>query len=162
MVGTADNKRRHLTSARSLKAVIDFAVGSHMRAVALLLLVALLSFLPGFFSIPPIDRDEARFAQATKQMVESGDYIDIRFQDEVRYKKPVGIYWLQGAVVRAAEALGVPQARSTIWLYRIPSLLGAIGAVLLTYWTALALVSRRGAFLAGLMMATAVLLNVEA
>ena len=91
MVVTADNERRHLTSARSLKAVIDFAVGSHMRAVALLLLVALLSFLPGFFSIPPLDRDEARFAQATKQMVESGDYIDIRFQDEVRYKKPVGI-----------------------------------------------------------------------
>jgi len=26
-------------------------------------------FLPGFFTIPPIDRDEARFAQATKQMV---------------------------------------------------------------------------------------------
>jgi len=50
-----------------------------------LLVVALLGFLPGFFSIPPIDRDEARFAQATKQMVESGDYIDIHFQDEVRY-----------------------------------------------------------------------------
>ena len=68
-----------------------------------------MSFLPGFFNIPPIDRDEARFAQATKQMIESGDYIDIRFQDEVRYKKPVGIYWLQAGVVRAAEAVGVPR-----------------------------------------------------
>src|SRR3954468_20727704 len=162
MVGTADNKRRHLTSARSLKAVIDFAVGSHMRAVALLLLVALLSFLPGFFSIPPIDRDEARFAQATKQMVESGDYIDIRFQDEVRYKKPVGIYWLQSGVVKAARALGFEQALTTIWLYRIPSLLGAIGAVLLTYWAALAFVSRRGALLAAVMMAASILLGVEA
>ena len=36
-----------------------------------------------------------------------------------------------------------------IWLYRIPSLIGAIGAVLLTYWTALAFVTRRGAALAG-------------
>ena len=106
MVVTADNERRHLTSARSLKAIVDFSVGSHKRAVALLLLVALLSFLPGFFSIPPIDRDEARFAQATKQMVESGDYIDIRFQDEVRYKKPVGIYWLQAGAVNAASAAG--------------------------------------------------------
>src|SRR4051812_19371231 len=162
MIVTADNERRHLTSARSLKAVIDFAVGSHMRAVALLLLVALLSFLPGFFSIPPIDRDEARFAQATKQMVESGDFIDIRFQDEVRYKKPVGIYWLQAGVVRAGEALGIPNARTRIWLYRLPSLIGAIGAVLLTYWTALAFVPRRYAVLAGLMMAASVLLNVEA
>jgi len=161
MVVTADNERRHLTSARSLKAAIDFAVGSHMRAVALLLLVALLSFLPGFFSIPPIDRDEARFAQATKQMVESGDYIDIRFQDEVRYKKPVGIYWLQSGVVKAARALGFEQALTTIWLYRVPSLLGAIGAVLLTYWAALAFVSRRAALLAGLMMASCVLLGIE-
>ena len=161
MVVTADNERRHLTSARSLKAVIDFAVGSHVRAVALLLLVALLSFLPGFFSIPPIDRDEARFAQATKQMVESGDYIDIRFQDEVRYKKPVGIYWLQSGVVKAARALGFEQALTTIWLYRMPSLLGAIGAVLLTYWAALAFVSRRAALLAGLMMASCVLLGIE-
>ena len=56
----------------------------------------------------------------------------------------------------------MPQARTTIWLYRIPSLIGAIGAVLLTYWAALAFVSRRTAFLAGLMMATCLLLNIEA
>ena len=161
MVVTADNERRHLTSARSLKAVIDFAVGSHMRAVALLLLVALLSFLPGFFSIPPLDRDEARFAQATKQMVESGDFVDIRFQDEVRYKKPVGIYWLQGGVVKLARAFGFERALTTIWLYRVPSLVGAIGAVLLTYWAGLVFVSRRAAVLAGLMMASCVLLGIE-
>ena len=68
------------------------------------LLTALLAFLPGFFQIPPIDRDEARFAQATKQMLETGDYVDIRFQDEVRYKKPVGIYWLQAGVVESRRA----------------------------------------------------------
>src|SRR3954468_15070003 len=161
MVATIDHEGRRTVSGRSLKAMVDFTVGSHPRAVALLLLVALLSFLPGFFSIPPIDRDEARFAQATKQMVESGDYIDIRFQDEVRYKKPVGIYWLQSGVVKAARALGFERALTTIWLYRVPSLLGAIGAVLLTYWAALAFVSRRAALLAGLMMASCVLLGVE-
>ena len=137
-------------------------MASHARAVAVLVVAALLAFLPGFFQIPPMDRDEARFAQATKQMLETGEYVDIRFQDEVRYKKPVGIYWLQAAVVKTADALGVPNARGTIWLYRIPSLLGAIGAVLLTYWTALAFVSRRAALLAGLMMATSILLGVEA
>ena len=89
-------------------------------------LFCLIAFLPGFFQIPPVDRDEARFAQATKQMVESGDYVDIRFQDEVRYKKPVGIYWLQAAAVKAGGALGVPHAHTTIWLYRLPSLFGAI------------------------------------
>lgn len=158
---TAGSLRREFLSARSLKAIIDFAAASHGRAAGLLIAVSLLCFLPGFFSIPPIDRDEARFAQATKQMVETGDYIDIRFQDEVRYKKPVGIYWLQAAVVLAAEAAGVPNARTRIFLYRIPSLVGALCAVLATYWAALALVSRRAAVLAALMMASSMLLALE-
>ncbi|MEZ5788543.1 MAG: glycosyltransferase family 39 protein [Xanthobacteraceae bacterium] len=148
--------------AMRLNALFAFAAASHWRAVAALLLVCLCSFLPGFFTIPPIDRDEARFAQASKQMIETGDFVDIRFQDQARHKKPVGIYWLQAAVVKAAEGLGVPQARTRIWLYRMPSLLGAIGAVLLTYWAALAFVGRGAALLAGLMLATSFLLNMEA
>jgi 4-amino-4-deoxy-L-arabinose transferase-like glycosyltransferase len=147
---------------KDLGALLAYVTSSHARAVGFLVLVCLVAFLPGFFNLPPIDRDEARFAQATKQMIESGDYVDIRYQDVARHKKPVGIYWMQAAVVRAAEAVGVPQARSTIWLYRVPSLLGAIGAVLLTYWTALAFVSRRTAYLAGLMMASSILLTIEA
>ncbi len=147
---------------RGLVALLDFAAGGGVRAAAVLALVCLLAFLPGFFRIPPVDRDEARFAQATKQMVQSGDYVDIRFQNEVRYKKPVGIYWLQSAVVTTANAAGFPDAFGTIWLYRLPSLLGAIGAVLLTYWAALAFVSRRAAVLAALMLATSILLGVEA
>src|SRR6202008_2073050 len=154
-----------LTDVRALRdpgALLALVTASHARAIVFLVLVSLISFLPGFFNIPPVDRDEARFAQATKQMIESGDYVDIRFQDEVRYKKPVGIYWMQAGAVRAAEAVGIRDARSTIWLYRVPSLLGAIGAVLLTYWAALAFVTRRAAFLAGLMLATCLLLNIEA
>jgi 4-amino-4-deoxy-L-arabinose transferase-like glycosyltransferase len=147
---------------KDVGALYAYATASHLRATALLVLVCLVSFLPGFFNIPPVDRDEARFAQATKQMIENRDYIDIHFQDEVRYKKPVGIYWLQAGVVRAAEAVGIPDALRAIWLYRVPSLLGAVGAALLTYWSALAFMTRRSAFLAGLMMATCLLLNVEA
>jgi 4-amino-4-deoxy-L-arabinose transferase-like glycosyltransferase len=149
-------------SSRRLAAAFDFATANHVRAIAFLVLCGLVLFLPGFFNIPAIDRDEARFAQATKQMVESGDFVDIRFQDDVRYKKPVGIYWMQAAVVETASSLGLPRAPLRIWLYRIPSLIGALGAVLLTYWTALAFVTRRGAALAALMMASSVLLGAEA
>src|SRR5215468_7106163 len=145
-----------------LARAIDFVQASHARAVAFLLLCAMLFFLPGFFTIPPIDRDEPRFAQATKQMVETGDFVDIRFQDEVRYKKPVGIYWMQAAAVQTATALGLPKAQLRIWVYRIPSLIGAVGAVLLTYWAALAFVTRRGAVFAALLMCSSVLLGVEA
>src|SRR3984893_2258750 len=160
--GRQQEPKNRVDPGNRLVGVLDIVTASHVRAIAFLLLCGLLLFLPGFFNIPPIDRDEARFAQATKQMVESGDFVDIRFQDEVRYKKPVGIYWLQAAAVETASALGLPRAQLRIWLYRVPSLIGAIGAVLLTYWTALAFVTRRGAILAGLIMGSSVLLGVEA
>lgn len=160
--GEPREPKNRVNPGSRLAGVIDHVSSSHARAVAFLLVCAALLFLPGFFTIPPIDRDEARFAQATKQMVETGDFIDIRFQDDVRYKKPVGIYWLQTAVVETASALGLPRAQARIWLYRIPSLLGASGAVLLTYWAALAFVTRRGAIFAGLIMCSSVLLGAEA
>jgi 4-amino-4-deoxy-L-arabinose transferase-like glycosyltransferase len=151
-----------LAPTRGLALVLDRAVTSHPRAVAIIVVFCLIAFLPGFFQIPPVDRDEARFAQSSKQMIESGNYVDIHFQNEVRYKKPVGIYWLQSAAVKAGRAAGIPDALTTIWLYRLPSLIGAIGAVLLTYWTALVFVSRRAALIAALMLASSVLLGVEA
>jgi 4-amino-4-deoxy-L-arabinose transferase-like glycosyltransferase len=162
MTTTTTSDRRIFWPANGFSKPIDFATRSHARAALVLVILALLAFLPGFFRIPPVDRDEARFAQATKQMIETGDYVDIRFQNEVRYKKPVGIYWLQAGAVRAAAALGVPDALTKIWLYRIPSLIGAIGSVLLTYWTALAFVHRRAAVLAGVMLAGSMLLGGEA
>ncbi|MEZ5878353.1 MAG: glycosyltransferase family 39 protein [Tepidamorphaceae bacterium] len=134
------------------------ATSTHARTVALLCLLSLGCFLPGFFTLAPVDRDEARFVQSTRQMVETGDYIDIRFQDETRYKKPVGIYWLQAASVN----LSGQGAHAPIWVYRIPSLLGAVAVVLLTYWTALALVSRESAVLAAALTAALLLLGVEA
>ena len=135
---------------------------SHLRLCALLVLLSLACFLPGFSSLQPMDRDEPRYAQASKQMLESGDLVDIRFQDEARHKKPVGIYWLQSATVAIGDALGVSDPRTTIALYRIPSLLGGIATVLLTYWAALAFIGRRGAFLAAAFMATSIILMVEA
>src|SRR5215475_9400032 len=160
--GSPREPKTPVNQASRLVRVIDIVTASHARAIAFLLVCGALFFLPGFFGIPPVDRDEARFAQATKQMVEAGDYVDIRFQDEVRYKKPVGIYWMQAAAVQTASALGLPGAQFRIWVYRVPSLIGAVGAVLLTYWAALAFVTRRGAVFAALMMCSSVLLSAEA
>ncbi len=162
MAVAIDEASKRLSFGPGLRTFVDLASASHRRAVLALVAVCLCAFLPGFFTIPPVDRDEARFAQATKQMLESGDYVDIRFQDESRYKKPVGIYWLQVGFVKLGEAVGVPRAHTRIWLYRFPSLIGALGAVLTTYWAALAFVSRRAALLAGLMLASCPLLGVEA
>lgn len=86
-------------------------------------------FVPGIASVPPLDRDESRFTQATKQMIETGDFIEIRFQDEARNKKPIGIYWMQA--VTAGWLTSPPH--NDIWAYRIPSVLAGIFAVLFVF-----------------------------
>ena len=126
-----------------------------------LTLLCLALWLPGFFTLPPGDRDESRFAQASRQMVDSGDYVRIRFGDEERNKKPAGIYWAQAASVHAVEALGLGH-RGQIWPYRLPSLLGAWLAVLATFHWGRSLVGRRAAFLAGALLASSMVLVVEA
>jgi 4-amino-4-deoxy-L-arabinose transferase-like glycosyltransferase len=125
-----------------------------------LVLLCLALWLPGFFSIPPGDRDESRFAQATRQMVETGDYVRIRLGEEERNKKPAGIHWAQAASVHALEAFGV-RAREAIWAYRIPSLLGALAAVLATFQFGKALVGRRAAFLGAALLAGTFVLTLE-
>jgi len=124
----------------------------------LLLLFCLCLYLPGLTSLPPTDRDEARFAQASKQMLETGDFVDIRFQDTPRYKKPIGIYWLQAA---SATLAGGPQ-QAGISAYRVPSVVGAILAVLLTFYFGQLLFGRPAAFLAAGLLAASLLLTVEA
>lgn len=127
-------------------------------AAAGIILLCLALFLPGFFTLPPTDRDEARFAQATRQMLESGDFVDIRFQGEARHKKPIGIYWLQSVAV----TLGGGSEQAAIWVYRLPSLIGAILAVILTAWIGTSLFGPAAGLLAAVMLAGTVLLGVEA
>src|SRR5438477_1807732 len=102
---------------------------SGWRLYALLAASCSALYLPGIAAIPPLDRVEARFAQASRQMLETGDFLRIRFQDEARNKKPAGIYWLQAASVAALSEPG----STAIWPYRLVSLIGAAVAVLLTF-----------------------------
>jgi 4-amino-4-deoxy-L-arabinose transferase-like glycosyltransferase len=131
--------------------------GRSLRAYAILTLLCALLYLPGLTSIPPTDRDEARFMQATKQMIETGDYINIRFQDEPRNKKPAGIHWLQTAAVKIAG-----QDLTTYWPYRLPSVLAAWFAVLLCCAVGTRLFDRKTGFIAGLVLATSFMVAIEA
>ncbi len=125
---------------------------------ATLAVLCLLLWTPGVLSLPPLDRDESRFAQSSRQMLETMNFIDIRFGHVPRYKKPVGIYWLQAATT-AIAGFG---DRSHIWTYRLPSLLGGLIAVLLCFWCARALANPEVSWLGAALMATSVLLTAEA
>ncbi|HZV84528.1 MAG TPA: glycosyltransferase family 39 protein [Brevundimonas sp.] len=121
-------------------------------------LVALLAGLPVLMLLPPLDRDESRYAQATSQMLESGDYIDIRFQDDPRWKKPIGIYWMQAVAVAVTSDV----ENRDIAPYRLPSLLGAILAAMACAWAGTAMFGRRAGFLAGAILGASFLLSTEA
>lgn len=129
------------------------------RGYVLIALIALASGLFGATKVPPIDLDEARFAQATRQMIESDDYVRIRIQDRDRNRKPIGIHWLQAASVHVFEPL-TPRL-NTIWPYRVPSALGLMLAALATMWAGAALLPQRTALIGAGLFATGLLAGLE-
>jgi 4-amino-4-deoxy-L-arabinose transferase-like glycosyltransferase len=141
---------------------------------AALIVLCLLVFLPGFFALPPVDRDESRFAQASRQMYESvalqpalrtpalhdGGLIIPKLQDKPRLNKPPLIYWAQ-SLSAAIFSRGNPY-RDAIWMYRIPSLLAAIGTVLVVYRLGSSMFDRRTGWLAAALLAVAPVIAWEA
>lgn len=139
-----------------------------------LVALCLVVYLPGFFSIPPVDRDESRFAQASRQMFESialpaayrdparhgGGVLVPMVQDRPRLNKPPLIYWAQASA--AAVLTGGNPWRDAIWMYRVPSLLAAIGAVLLTWRMGASLFDPRTGRLAAALLACCPMLVWEA
>ncbi len=144
------------------------------RAGLSLVLLCLVCYLPGLFSIPVIDRDEARFAQASRQMVESlllpvdqrdpdlhsGGIIVPMIGGKPRINKPPLVYYLQSVSV-AAFTLGDP-TRDAIWMYRVPGVCCAILSVLLTWRLGLRLFDPRAAALGAALLAVCPLMVVDA
>ncbi len=112
----------------------------------MLLIVVLGGYLPGLWTIPPVDRDESRFAQASRQMLESvtlpASELDLRrgesgvplglhsggwavpmFGETPRLNKPPLIYWLQAS--SAWLFSGGDPKNDAIWMYRVPSVVCA-------------------------------------
>lgn len=136
----------------------DRGPGAAARRIGLIALLASLIGFTGAFSLPPLDRDEARFAQASAQMLESGDFIVIRFQDDERNKKPAGAYWLQAASVAAFSKV----EDRAIWAYRLPSILAAALAAIFTYAAIARLADPAAGFVAAVLLASAPVFAAEA
>jgi len=139
-----------------------FAASWRRGGVALLLL-CLVVYVPGQVGLPPIDRDESRFAQASRQMAESGTlegWVVPRIQDRPRLNKPPLIYWLQAASVRVLGDQG--RRHEGIWVYRLPSLLAAVGTVLLTWRLGMSMFDPRAAWLGAALLAASPVFAWEA
>ena len=71
-----------------------------MRNYILLFVGCLLFHLAGTWSLPLIDRDEPRFAEAAREMRERADFIVPYFNNQFRFDKPPLTYWFQVASYR--------------------------------------------------------------
>lgn len=130
--------------------------GLSARAWLAVLLLTVAALLPGISAVPVMDRDEGRYLQATKQMLETGDYVDIRLQDEPRYGYPIGTYW-----VKAASAAVLGGAEAPAWAYRLPSFVAGLIAVLGTAWLAARIGGPSAGVAAGVLLAVSLVVAVE-
>lgn len=146
------------------------------RGGCLLALLCVALYLPGLGSIPPVDRDECRFAQSARQMLEAATLPEDRldratdaagrptglhaggwavpmYANTPRLNKPPLTAWAQAGT--AWVLTGGTPARDAIWMYRVPSVLAAIVSVLLTWRLGLKMTDARAAWLAGALLAAA-------
>jgi 4-amino-4-deoxy-L-arabinose transferase-like glycosyltransferase len=121
-------------------------VKSSSAVFAALLVVAIASIAPGLGSATLWEPDEPRFAEATRQMFERGDFLTPYFNGVPRFEKPILLYWLQAI---AYAALGPTELAA-----RLPVAVMGIGTVLVLYLLGAAIASPRAAFVAALALAT--------
>ena len=140
-----------------LAALLDWSAKG-IRAPLIAALVTFVFAVPCAMLMPPLDRDESRFTQATAQMLETGDYVRIMLQEVPRNKKPVGIHWLQALSVALTSTV---EARS-ILSYRWPSILGASLAAFACAWGAGKAFGTRTGLRAGVLFGVSFMLATEA
>lgn len=117
------------------------------RAVVTLLLLSSLTFLFGLGTQAITDSDEAFYAEAAREMVESQDWLTPHFNYEERWQKPILYYWITAAAFAGTDV--------TEFMARFGSALSGVGLVLLTWSAARRLTGdERGAWIAGAIAAT--------
>src|SRR4028118_1852474 len=102
---------------------VDFTLPPTWRQYLLLFLAAAAFHFAGTWSLPLIDRDEPRFAEASREMLERGDFVVPSFNNKYRFDKPPLTYWLQTTCYRIFGENEAPA--------RLPSVLAAAGAAVL-------------------------------
>jgi 4-amino-4-deoxy-L-arabinose transferase-like glycosyltransferase len=107
---------------------------------------AALLYSLGNWSLPLIDRDEPRFAEASREMRQSGDFLVPRLNGEYRFDKPPLIYWCQ---VLAYDILG-----ENDFAARLPSVIFAALTAVATWMYSSRIFGPRIGLWSGILFAT--------
>jgi 4-amino-4-deoxy-L-arabinose transferase-like glycosyltransferase len=109
-----------------LNATTDITAPRISWRLSLLIFAAvLLLAVPQAALLPLIDRDEPRFAEAAREMIQSGNFVVPTFNGMPRYDKPPLIYWCQAV---AFELFG-----QSAFAARLPSLVATAATAVLVY-----------------------------
>jgi hypothetical protein len=119
---------------------------------ALLALAAWLGFFNQLGGFPLFDVDEGAFSEATREMLERGDFVTTWLNGQPRFDKPILTYWLQ--------ALSVACFGAREFAFRLPSALAALGWVGAIFLFARQHADRNTAYCAALIAATTLGVNV--
>tara|TARA_B100000700_G_scaffold48161_1_gene50791 strand:+ start:1801 stop:3474 length:1674 start_codon:yes stop_codon:yes gene_type:complete len=138
----------------------NFTEYKNLHIKILLSLLVFICFFSSLNTIPPLDRDESRYIQATVQMVESKDFINIMFLDTPRLKKPPGIYWMQALSSTIVKNILFLE-KAPLWSYRLPSAIAASISVWLTFLLGKLLFGRTQGFFAALLLLSSPLVFIE-
>lgn len=153
----------------------------------LLLLWAIALLVPGLNTIPPVDRDEPRFTEASRKIAEAQDWQDqvVPYYDgRPRLNKPPLIYWVQALFVQLlstdhADGHGAEQPKQIesssrlsvttapfltgqVVNYRIPSVLCAVIATFVTWRLGRRMMAPSAALLGAMLLPASLVVMVDA
>ena len=121
------------------------------KAIILLLAIVGFNILFGIDGVALLDPDEPVYAETAKEMIRFNEYLSPRIYNEYWYDKPPIFYWL---LVGSLKLFG----GFSEFAARIPACLMAIGAVLMTTFSAARQFNARAGFWSGLVMGTTVMI----
>ena len=121
------------------------------KAIILLLVIVGFNILFGIDGVALLDPDEPVYAETAKEMIRFNEYLSPRIYNEYWYDKPPIFYWLLVGSLKLFGGFSELAAR-------LPACLMAIGAVLMTTFSAARQFNARAGFWSGLVMGTTVMI----
>ncbi|MBO3698539.1 glycosyltransferase family 39 protein [Roseivirga sp. E12] len=122
--------------------------GEHKKQTRFLMLIIALLYLFNFHVNDIWTPNESFYAEAVREMFESGNFLEIFYNYEPRYNKPPLTYWL---IATSSSIFGLNE-----FAIRLPIVLMALGSIWFTYLIGRQLYGNKGGLYAMIMMAFSV------
>ncbi len=133
--------------------------GTSVLELAVVVILALGILIPGISAYTLVDPWETHYSEVARRMLQDGDWVHTKWQNEGFRSKPVLTFWLIAASMRTmglAEDGGfsgeMTSSALVMFAVRLPFVLSAVGGMAALFWMLASLVNRRTAWLAFLVL----------